>query len=103
MSNSTGTNDDLHGKEADILEAATGVKVLRHNFKKPGCGPQILDYFYNAPDSNVTSPNHIAVVGDRLFTDVIMANLMGSWSIWVKDGVVRNKSFVGFVARLICL
>lgn len=103
MSNSTGTNDDVLGKEADKLEAATGVKVLRHNTKKPGCGPQILDYFYNAPDSNVTSPNHIAVVGDRLFTDVIMANLMGFWGIWVKDGVVRDKSFVGFVAKLICL
>ena len=103
MSNSTGTNDDLHGKEAEILEAATGVKVLRHKTKKPGCGSQILDYLINAPDSNVTSPNHIAVVGDRLFTDVIMANVMGSWSIWVKDGVVRNKSFVGFVARLLCL
>lgn len=101
MSNSAGTNDDVDSKEATLLEAATGVKVLRHSTKKPGCGLQILDYFRNAPDNNVTSPSQIAVVGDRLFTDVMMANMMGSWSIWVKDGVVREKSFVGLVARLI--
>ncbi|MCJ1263077.1 hypothetical protein MMC22_002947 [Lobaria immixta] len=101
VSNSAGTNDDVDGKEANVLEAATGVKVLRHSTKKPGCGPQIMDYFHNAPDSNVTSPSQVAVVGDRLFTDVMMANMIGSWSIWVKDGILREKSLVGFVARLI--
>lgn len=101
MSNSAGTNDDVDGKEANVLEAATGVKVLRHSTKKPGCGPQIMDYFHNAPDSNVTSPSQVAVVGDRLFTDVMMANMIGSWSIWVKDGILREKSLVGFVASLI--
>lgn len=100
MSNSAGTNDDVDGKEASLLEAATGVKVLRHSTKKPGCGPQILDYFHNAPDSNVTSPSQIAVMGDRLFTDIMMANMIGSWSIWSKDGVVREKSLVGLVAIL---
>lgn len=100
VSNSAGTNDDVDGKEANLLEAATGVKVLRHSTKKPGCGRQILDYFYDTPDSNVTLPSQIAVVGDRLSTDVVMANMMGSWSIWVKDGVVREKSLVRFVARV---
>lgn len=101
MSNSAGTNRDIDGKEADLLEAATGVKVLRHRTRKPGCGAQILEYFYNAPDSNVTSPSQIAVVGDRIVTDVLMANMMGSWSIWLKDGVVRDMNLVSFVARLI--
>lgn len=32
------------------------------------------------------SPDEIAVVGDRLGTDVLMAGLMGSWSIWCKEG-----------------
>ncbi|MCJ1463521.1 hypothetical protein MMC07_002129 [Pseudocyphellaria aurata] len=100
VSNSAGTNDDVDGREANQLEAATGVKVLRHGTKKPGCGPQILDYFYDAPDSNVTLPSQIAVVGDRLSTDVVMANMMGSWSIWVKDGVIREKSLVRFVASV---
>ena len=43
----------------------------------------------------ITSPAQIAVVGDRLFTDVMMANLMGSRAIWVKDGVVPTTSVVG--------
>lgn len=101
MSNSAGSDQDVDGKEASVLEAATGVKVLRHSLRKPFCGPQILDYLFNAPDSNVTSPSQIAVVGDRILTDVLMANLMGSWSIYVKNGVVTEKDLVGFVARLI--
>lgn len=95
VSNSAGTNDDVEGKAARLLEAATGVKVLRHSTKKPGCGPQIMEYFRNhAADTNVTSPDQIAVVGDRLFTDVLMANMMGFWSVWIKDGVVNHKNHV---------
>lgn len=95
VSNSAGTNDDVEGKEARLLEAATGVKVLRHSTKKPGCGPQIMEYFRNhAADANVILPNQIAVVGDRLSTDVMMANMMGFWSVWIKDGVVDQKNLV---------
>lgn len=35
----------------------------------------------------IQSPNEIAVVGDRLGTDVLMAGMMGSWSVWCKEGV----------------
>lgn len=35
----------------------------------------------------VSSPGEIAVVGDRLGTDVLMAGMMGSWSVWCKEGV----------------
>ena len=95
VSNSAGTSDDVESKEARLLEAATGVKVLRHSTKKPGCGPQIMDYFRDhAADANVTSPNQIVVVGDRLTTDVMMANMMGFWSVWIKDGVVNQKNLV---------
>lgn len=101
MSNSAGSDQDVNDKEANLLEEATGVKVLRHSLRKPFCGPQILDYLFNAPDSNVTSPSQVAVVGDRILTDVLMANSMGSWSIYVKNGVVTEKDWVGFVTRLI--
>ena len=77
-----------------LLEKNTGVKVLRHSTKKPGCKEEVLAYFRNQPDSGVTSPSHIAVVGDRLFTDVMMANMMGGYGFWIKDGVVETKSFV---------
>ena len=36
----------------------------------------------------MTRPEHVAVVGDRLTTDVMMANMMGSYAVWVRDGVV---------------
>jgi predicted HAD superfamily phosphohydrolase YqeG len=54
-----------------------------------------MDYFRKHPDAGVTSPSQIAVVGDRLFTDVMMANLMGSYGFWVRDGIIERKSFVG--------
>ncbi|KAI9860749.1 MAG: hypothetical protein M1813_005672 [Trichoglossum hirsutum] len=93
VSNSAGTRDDPDGKEADLLEMNTGVKVLRHNTKKPGCRAEVFDHFMNSKDTGVTSPDQIAVVGDRLFTDVMMANLMGSWGVWIRHGVVEEKNF----------
>lgn len=42
----------------------------------------------------MTSPSQIAIVGDRLFTDVMMANLMGAHGFWVKDGTIGPHSFV---------
>ena len=81
------------------VETATGVAVLSHRVKKPGCGDEILDYFRAHPETGVTSPSHIAVVGDRLTTDMMLANMMGSWGIWLKDGVVprEDKSIVSCI------
>ena len=94
VSNSAGTNDDHHGKEAEILEAATGVEVFRHSTKKPGCAIDVLNYLRSGNVPGLTRPDQIVVVGDRLFTDVIMANMMGAWSIWVKDGVRKSNDVV---------
>ena len=94
VSNSAGTTSDLSGKEADLLESNTGVKVLRHSTKKPGCRDEILNYFRRAPELDVTRPDQIAVVGDRLFTDIMMANMMGSYGLWIKNGVVEEKGLV---------
>ncbi|KAL8717486.1 MAG: hypothetical protein Q9181_008321, partial [Wetmoreana brouardii] len=87
VSNSTGSTSPFpssssHNSEASLLTAATQIPVLHHTTKKPGCGPQILNYFLQQPNSRVTAADQIAVVGDRLFTDVMMANLMGSWAVW---------------------
>jgi phosphatidylglycerophosphatase GEP4 len=81
------------------VEQATGVTVLAHKVKKPGCGDEIMEYFKGHPETGVTSPHQIAVVGDRLTTDMMMANMMGSWGIWVRDGVLplREKSMVRFL------
>jgi len=94
VSNSAGTGSDPGHAEADLLERNTGVKVLRHATKKPGCHAEIMSHFRAAPDAGVTSANQVAVVGDRLFTDVMMANLMGAHGVWIKDGVVEDHGLV---------
>lgn len=55
-----------------------------------------MDYFKQHPETGVTDPSHIAVVGDRLTTDMMLANMMGGWGFWVKDGVIplKQKSLV---------
>jgi phosphatidylglycerophosphatase GEP4 len=94
VSNSTGTASDKHYAEADLLERNTGVKVLHHSTKKPGCHGEIMSYFRGASDADVSSPSQVAVVGDRLFTDVMMANMMGSYGVWIKEGVVPDNGLV---------
>jgi len=97
VSNTAGaTSYDVNGKLASEVEKATGVTVLAHRVKKPGCGHEIMSYFREHPETGVTSPAQIAIVGDRLATDMMLANMMGSWGFWVKDGVVplHQKSIV---------
>ncbi|KAG4407866.1 hypothetical protein JTP64_003402 [Candida tropicalis] len=86
VSNSAGTNDDINHKQAEILESNTGVTVLRHSIKKPGCLNEIEDYFKKF---NIAK-NEILIIGDRLFTDMLMANMMGSWGCWINQGVELN-------------
>lgn len=89
VSNSAGTNDDENHAQAAILEANTGITVLRHSTKKPGCHEEILEYFRR---QGISSPSEIAVIGDRLFTDMLMANMMGSWGVWISQGVELSES-----------
>ncbi|KAG8530337.1 uncharacterized protein KY384_004839 [Bacidia gigantensis] len=94
VSNSVGT-DKYPISEVEFLEEGTGVKVFRHSIKKPGCGKDVFDYFRSNPDVNVTKPSEIAVIGDRLLTDVMMGNVMGMLSIWVRDGIiVKDGTFM---------
>lgn len=97
VSNTSGaTTWDRDLKQASEVERSTGVHVLPHSVKKPGCGPEIMEYFKKHPETGVTDASHVAVVGDRLTTDMMLANMMGGWGFWVKEGVVplQQKSFV---------
>jgi phosphatidylglycerophosphatase GEP4 len=95
VSNSAGAlSKDPGGKDAALVEKSTGLAVLPHVTMKPGCGSEVMDYFLKHPETGVTRPDQIAIVGDRLSTDVMLANLMGSYSVWVKDGVVKDSSIV---------
>lgn len=98
VSNTAGAlSHDPKRKLAQELEEVTGVTVLSHKTKKPGCGSEIMEYFRAHPDTGVTSPSQIAVVGDRLSTDMMLANMMGGWGVWITEGVapMQKKSIVG--------
>ncbi|KAF2723610.1 HAD-superfamily phosphatase [Polychaeton citri CBS 116435] len=107
VSNSSGTSSDRAHVDAELLERNTGITVLRHSTKKPGCHEEIMEYFRSKPETGITSPSQVAIVGDRLFTDMMMANLMGSYGFWIKDGVVTDhgilskveKGLAGFLQR----
>ncbi|KAJ2372587.1 hypothetical protein IW150_004046 [Coemansia sp. RSA 2607] len=74
VSNSAGTPDDTKG-EAGRVQEALGVRVLAHKDKKPACGREVLEYLQARPEE-------VAVVGDRLMTDVAMANMHGMYAVW---------------------
>ncbi|GAO15204.1 uncharacterized protein UV8b_04249 [Ustilaginoidea virens] len=82
---------DPDRKQAAEVEKNTGVHVLPHSAKKPGCGAEIMAYFRQHPETGVTDPSHVAVVGDRLTTDMMLANMMGGWGFWISEGVVPRQ------------
>lgn len=84
VSNSAGTSDDPNGQAAQRVEEALGVPVLPHKMKKPGCGEVILESF------NDSKMSEIAVIGDRLATDVAMANMNGMLAIWTQN-IITSK------------
>lgn len=90
VSNTAGSNDDVNYQQAKLIEKETGVTVLRHSTKKPGCYREILSYFHE--NKIIKEPSEIAVMGDRLFTDIMMSNLMHSSGIWIRDGVTKSKN-----------
>lgn len=72
--------------QADAVSHSLGVPVLRHRSLKPSykCIRDIQAYF-----ASLTPPvqlDEVAVVGDRVFTDVIMANRMRGRSVSVRTG-----------------
>lgn len=99
VSNTAGASAaDPSRDQADLLSLNTGIHVLQHSTKKPGCGPEILNYLRSQKETQTIQPEEIAVVGDRLMTDILLANMMGSYGVWLKDGVIarEKKSMVRF-------
>ncbi|KAG2366222.1 mitochondrial PGP phosphatase-domain-containing protein [Suillus spraguei] len=78
VGNSAGTKYDAGGIQAESVSYHLSVPVLRHDTLKPGysCIASIRSYF-----SSLSVPipdDELVIVGDRIFTDVIMANRMRS-------------------------
>lgn len=89
---------DPTGSGAASLSQNTGVPVLPHDGPKPGCSGAIMQYFAARPELGVTHPSQVAVVGDRLLTDIYMANSGGMYGLWTRDGVVPPQGMVGMVS-----
>lgn len=95
LSNTAGSSSDHGYEDAKKLENSTGVPVIRHKQKKPGCYEEILEHLL--AERYVESPKEVAVVGDRLLTDIMMSNMMGAYSIWISHGVkISNNPIVKF-------
>jgi phosphatidylglycerophosphatase GEP4 len=78
VSNSAGTKFDAGGIQAESVSYHLSVPVLRHGTLKPGysCIASIRAYFSSLRVP--ISDDELVVVGDRIFTDVVMANRMRS-------------------------
>lgn len=105
VSNTAGsTSSPAHEAEAQLLESELQIPVLRQHpqRKKPHCGPDVLEYF--TKHGVTDNPLEIAVVGDRLATDVLLAREMGSWSVWVRDGwrnpEMQGRDYRGWMSRM---
>lgn len=106
VSNTAGASSiDPSQSQAESLMKSTGVHVLQHSDKKPGCGKEIMSYLRSQEETKDVRPEQVAIVGDRLMTDILLANTMGSYGVWVKEGVVgwEKKSIVSLAISLIGL
>ncbi|KAI0090592.1 mitochondrial PGP phosphatase-domain-containing protein [Irpex rosettiformis] len=76
VSNSAGTKLDPGGIQAESVTYHLSVPVLRHKVFKPSysCISAIRNYFASLPKP--VKDNELIVVGDRIFTDVVLANRM---------------------------
>lgn len=90
VSNTAGrTSNPNHEAEACELENQLGLPVfrqwqVRQGIQKPGVGKFVVQSLLD--EGVVSMPREVAVVGDKIFTDVLMARIMGSWSVLLEDG-----------------
>ncbi|PYI34646.1 putative hydrolase [Aspergillus indologenus CBS 114.80] len=79
-------DDEVRSLETQLAGLAIPVFRLPPGVaKKPFCGAAVLAWFRER--GVVARADEIAVVGDRLGTDVLMAREMGAWSVWCRDGI----------------
>ncbi|KAL0955749.1 hypothetical protein HGRIS_001964 [Hohenbuehelia grisea] len=113
VSNSAGTHLDAGEIQAESVTHHLGVPVLRHPSMKPAysCIKLIRNYFATLPKP--IKDDELIVVGDRIFTDVIMANRMRTshvdgplavWTtgVWHKESMLMRwmeKGLVSLVAK----
>ena len=97
LSNSAGSGDDApEYNAAKACEAALGLRVARHpDAQKPQC---LVDVVASLKSSDV---NSVAVVGDRLATDVLAANEIGALSVHTRPLDTKGDNPAALVSRFL--
>ena len=94
LSNHAGTNDDRPPEypQARRIEEALGIPVIRYTSKKPNGGDQVVQFLKTRHSTfdKEGGNSSVAVVGDRLYTDVMFANKNGFLSIYVSE-IISEK------------
>ncbi|PLB38210.1 phosphatidylglycerophosphatase [Aspergillus candidus] len=86
-------DSEIHSLESQLAHLSIPVFRLPPGAsKKPFCESEVLAWFKER--GVVEHAGEIAVVGDRLGTDVLMAVRMGAWSVWCRDGVLDESGGV---------
>ncbi|KAK2871935.1 hypothetical protein FQN49_002694 [Arthroderma sp. PD_2] len=116
VSNTAGSDPRSKRCEEDakkIEESLSGLKIKVYRAPERRAGAPVMKkpFSYNGvlkylKDRGVVErAEEVAVVGDRVGTDVLMASLMGAWSVWTKDGVREDlhgnggKNYRGVLAN----
>ena len=97
LSNSAGSGDDAPDyNAAKACEAALGLRVARHpEAQKPQCLSNVVA---SLPASDAST---VAVVGDRLATDVLAANQCGALSVHTRPLDTKGDNPVAAFSRFL--
>ena len=96
LSNSAGSGDDAPEYTAALkCEAALGLRVARHpDEQKPQCLAGVVD-------SLGKDAGTVAVVGDRLSTDILAANEIGALSVHTRPLDTRGDNRAAAISRFL--
>ncbi|KAH9949264.1 HAD phosphatase [Amylocystis lapponica] len=91
VSNSAGSHLDAGDIQAESVAHHLSVPVLRHSSLKPSysCIKSIRAYFASLPKP--VRDEELIIVGDRIFTDVVMANRMARRQLVSRDALGINE------------
>ena len=85
---------EIHALQDQLTKHNLSIPIFRlppNVEKKPFCGDAVVDWF--RARGVIERADEIAVVGDRLGTDGVMARMMGSWSVWCRDGGFEGEEY----------
>lgn len=94
LSNSAGSKDDKDYHEASDCEHELKVNFIRHQNKKPAVLDDIMKHFKHCDEEC-----EIAIVGDRVLSDIVMGNKYGFLTIYVEPIDRTRDNFVVKIVR----